>query len=633
MKKIIKINLINIGCLLFLELIFNLLMFDNFVSTKIIGASIYILFTSFIITLLTTIFNEKINKIFNYLIYFIICLIYSFQFVFKSSMQTFFSLSLFKLTDQAVGFLGKVFDIIFTNLYGIIILFIPFIMFIVFRKKINYKIEKNKIYSLIYIILIILSFGSYKLYLKSNKEESLSVYDLYYNIDNISLSIQKLGVLPTMGLDIRRTIFGFEENIIYTNSEINTNGTEISICEKNTLDLEIDSNIDSELKYYIENNSGTYKNEYSGIFEGKNLIFIVAESYSEIAVDKDLTPTLYKLTNNGFVFNNFYVPYYLSTIGGEFQSLTGLYPNTDTLGTWRSGNNTFNFGLSNVFEEKGYSTYAYHNHDGYFQNRYKYLKSLGFDNFKACNMDLDINCDLWPESDIEMIEDTYEDYINSNEPFMAYYMTVSGHMDYNFDNNSIASKNKKMVENLPYNESIKAYLATQIELDRALEILITKLEENNKLDDTIIVMLADHYPYALSLEEINKLSDYERDSLFEINHNSLVIWNNKIDKIEIDKVGMPIDVLPTIYNLFGIDYDSRLFAGNDLLSNSEGLVILENRSWITDRGKYNSINSSFSGVEDKEYVDYINNIVQNKIVFSKNMLLEDGYKYIKQKNN
>lgn len=631
MKKIIKFNIIHFGCLLFLELVFSLMMFDNLSINTIISSFVYTVFSSFVITLLTTMFNEKLNKIINYIIYFIICLYFSLQFVFKSSMHTFFSFSLFKLTDQAVGFFGAVVKIVINNFYGIIIFFLPFVMFILFRKKIYYNFNKRKLYLPLYIILVFFSYFSYKLYLNIGKDNSLSNYNLYYNIDNVSLSIKKLGVLPSAGLDFYRTIFNFEESMTTTFFESNE---ESLTFEKNILDLDLsDEKLDSTLKEYIENNNGTYKNEYSGIFKGKNLIFIVAESYSEIAADKNLTPTLYNLTNNGFIFNNFYVSYYLSTIGGEFQSLTGLYPNSDTLGTWRSGKNTFTYGLSNMFKENGYNTYAYHNHDGNFQDRNKYLESLGFDNFKACYMNLDINCDLWPESDIEMVENSYNDYINSDKPFMVYYMTVSGHMNYNFYDNSIAIKNKELVKELPYDKNIRAYLATQIELDRALESLIKKLEDNNKLDDTIIVMLADHYPYALSLGQINKLSSYERDPLFEINHNSLIIWNNKLDEIEINKVGMPIDVVPTIYNLFGIDYDSRLFAGSDLLSNSDGLVILEDRSWITDKGKYNSVNDVFSGNEDDEYIKNINNLVQNKIIFSKKMLEKDGYKYIKKKND
>ena len=246
-------------------------------------------------------------------------------------------------------------------------------------------------------------------------------------------------------------------------------------------------------------------------------------------------------------------------------------------------------------------------------------------------MGLDINCDVWPESDIEMIEKTYTDYIDSDKPFMAYYMTVSGHMEYNFFGNYIASKNKSLVDNLNLSTSASAYLATQIELDRALELLINKLEEANKLDDTVIILTADHYPYALSLEEMNELSTFKRDNLFEINHNSLIIWNNKLNRVEIDKVGMSIDVLPTVYNLFGIEYDSRLFAGTDLLSNSDGLVILSNRSWITDKGKYNSITNEYIGIGDVDYVNNINKTIQNKISFSRSMITNNGYKYIKIK--
>ena len=207
-------------------------------------------------------------------------------------------------------------------------------------------------------------------------------------------------------------------------------------------------------------------------------------------------------------------------------------------------------------------------------------------------------------------------------------MTVSGHLEYNFSGNSIASKNRSLVDNLPYSDSAKAYLATQIELDRSLKLLIDKLEENNILEDTVIVLLADHYPYGLTLDEMNELSSYERDGLFEINHNSLIIWNENLNTIRVSKVGMPTDVIPTVYNLFGIDYDSRLYVGNDLLSTADGLVILGNRSWITDNGKYSSVDNTYSGIEDTGYVDKINSIVANKIAFSKSIISTDGYKYI-----
>ena len=629
MKKIIKRNIINLCILLYFEFSLGLLLYDVYARETIFSIVIYSIFSSLIITFLTTIFPCKVNKILNYVIYFVLSFWFSLQFTFKSSIKTFFTISLFKISDQAVGFIGEFFYIILKNLYGIIIFFLPFILLIVFRKKIDYEVEKEgRLYLISYLVIAPLVYFGYTYYLKYRDNSTISLYDLYYNTDNIPLSIQRLGLLPSTGLDVYRSVFGFEEKIIKVEYEEEDNEGEIFSYGENKLNLKLDSNLSSVVKEYIENNQGTKKNKYTSIFEDKNLIFIVAESFSTIGVNEELTPTLYKLTNSGFIFENFYVPYYLSTIGGEFSAVTGIYPDTSTLSTWRSGNNSFPFGLSNVFENKGYNTYAYHNHSGYFQDRYKYLKSIGFDNFKACYMGLDINCDMWPESDVEMIEKTYGEYINSDKPFLAYYMTVSGHLEYNFSGNSIASKNRNLVDNLPYSDSAKAYLATQIELDRSLKLLIDKLEENNILEDTVIVLLADHYPYGLTLDEMNELSSYERDGLFEINHNSLIIWNENLNTIRVSKVGMPTDVIPTVYNLFGIDYDSRLYVGNDLLSTADGLVILGNRSWITDNGKYSSVDNTYSGIEDTGYVDKINSIVANKIAFSKSIISTDGYKYI-----
>lgn len=630
MKKIIKINLLNYIVLIFFEAMFALISFDIYSKSEVLSILIYSLFSSFIMTILMTVGSEKTNKIFSYIIYFVLCFWFALEAIFKSFLQTFFSLDCFKLSDQAMGFAGETIKVIVGNIHYLILFFLPFILLIIFRKKIDLNIKENKKYLYSYIILIPLSFLSYRLYINSTKDnKDISLYDLYYNTNNIPLSIQKMGVLSSTGLDIYRNIFGFEDKVIEVNYEEENNDEDLFVYEKNNLDLDLSSNkLNKDIKEYIDNNPGTSKNKYTGMFENKNLIFVVAESFSEIGIDKDRTPTLYKLTNNGFIFDNFYVPYYLSTIGGEFQSLTGLYPNYSTLTKWKSGKNSFPYGLATTFKEKGYNTYAYHAHDGYFQNRYKYLKALGFDNFKACNMELDINCNMWPESDIEMIKATTNDYINSDKPFMTYYMTVSGHLDYTKESNSIVSKNWDLVKNLDYSDKAKSYLATQIELDRAMESLLKELENKGILEDTVIVLLADHYPYGLSLEEINELSSYQRDELFEINHNALIIYNSSMKNTNVTKVGMPIDVLPTIYNLFDIKYDSRLFAGSDLLSNNEGMVILDNLSWITDKGKYNSLNGKYSGDIDS---DYINNIIQNKIIFSRNMITYDGYRYIKEK--
>ena len=341
------------------------------------------------------------------------------------------------------------------------------------------------------------------------------------------------------------------------------------------------------------------------MYEGKNLIVFMAESFSPIAITQELTPTLYKLTNESFVFENFYSPVILSTIGGEFQELTGLYPNLGLLtNVWRKGKNYYPYGFANVFKELDYQTYAYHNNQYNFQARDKYLKSLGFDNYLGCYNGLEkrINCNIWPQSDVE-----------------------------NWGNR-MSAKHKEAVKDLPYSEEVKAYIATQIELDQALELLITKLEESDKLDDTVIALVADHYPYDLSVDQVNEASSYERDSIVEINHSNFILWNSTTKTTKISKIGSQIDVLPTLLNLFGVEYDSRLIIGKDILADNEGLAIFSNNSWISDLGVYYSNSNKFIHKENIEvpdnYVENMNKIVRTKINMSKYIMQEDYYRYV-----
>ena len=217
-------------------------------------------------------------------------------------------------------------------------------------------------------------------------------------------------------------------------------------------------------------------------------------------------------------------------------------------------------------------------------------------------------------------------------PFLTYYFTVSGHSNYNWTGQRIAIKNRKLVSNLPYNETAKAYLATQIELDKALELLIQRLKESGKLEDTVIALVGDHYPYTMTVEEINDLSTYKKDKQFEVHHSNFIIWNSEQETINVDKHGSQIDVLPTLLNLFGIEYDSRLILGNDILSDNDGLVIFSNRSWITEKGRYDANKEEFipnKGIEvDETYIDKINKEVANKFSISKLIVETDYYSKI-----
>ncbi len=612
--------------LFYLEFVFRVFAINSF-SYKNLYTLIYLVFISLILTFINKLFYKK-GSLVNKLILFIFSLYFSLEIVFKKIFNVYFSIRSTGMAGNLNSFYKEMFNYIYNNFLYIFLMFIPFIICFIFKNIEYNKLDKKKI--LVYLILILNSFNIYKLSVMMNN----SINNLYFYVDNSNLYKEYVGVIPCTLLDIKRSFFGFKDKIFTFESS-----SESKEDEKNIIDIDFDKLISEEtddvligMHKYFKNEVATNKNKYSEYFKDKNLVLFMAESFNSIAVDKTLTPTLYKLVNGGFSFDNFYSPVVYSTIGGEFQELTGLYPNIEMLSkVWRNGNNQYDWGIGNRFKNLGYSTYAYHNNQYNFQNRDKYLKSLGLDNYLGCGNGLEsrMDCTVWPESDADLINSTVDDYINDDK-FFVYYATVSGHMDYNYGN-YIANKNKEIVDKLPYNIELKAYLATQIELDRALESLINKLKEKNRLDNTVIALVGDHYPYALKLDSINEISDYERDDLFLINKSNFILWNSKMNTVKINKVASQIDVLPTIYNLFGVKYDSRFITGKDILSDCEGLAIFNNLSWISDKGKYNSITGKFDGDENIEYVNNINNIVNNRVGISKKLIKYNYYDLVTKK--
>ena len=531
------------------------------------------------------------------------------------------------------------------NIPVLILFFIPYIVSLLMRFNINYHHVVNKKIYFIDIALLILGIIVFNGFLQLNKDDDTSAYILWHNVNNNAINVEKMGVGVSTYLDIKRSLFGFNEPlaIINDNNDDDTDTAEnTSKYDYNNLDIDFNELAQNEsnktiksMDEYFANDNGTLKNSYTGLFKGKNLIVIMGESLNTIAISEKYTPTLYKISHEAFQFNNFYTPVNLSTIGGEFQDLTGLFANLSTLNSkWRSGSNYFPYGLGTVYNNLDYNTYAYHANYGTFQDRNVYLNNLGFNNFlyRGNGLEKLMNCNLWPQSDLDMVNVTYNDWINSDKPFLTYYVSVSGHMPWSWKTNNMSNKNKDALNDSGYSEEAAAYIAANMELDKAVEELINKLSDAGKLDDTVIAIVTDHYPYSMNLSTINELSDFKRDDVIGVNQSSLIIWNNQVKKTEINKVSSQLDFIPTIYNLFGIDYDSRLFMGKDILSTDDGIAYFTDRSWVTNKGKYYASTGQFV-VNDGEqisddYVASMNKIVQNRINISKLIMDNDYYRKI-----
>ena len=639
MKKY-NLLLFNILSILYMDLCFKILVFNDIFNTSTLYMILCDLIIAIVITIIESLFNDKVNKVITFVLSVLTTLIIVAQYVYYLYYDAIFSIYSLFHGAQVFGFIGSIIEVMLQNIFSIIILFIPLITFFFILKKLNFE-RKNYYFNIISLSVSIVIFILFIFLLHiSDKSKTYSSYNLYFNTHVPKLTVRDFGVLTEMRLDLKRTILGFEEKMI-----VETKKEELKPVQKeiiyNKMDIDFNNLIENEknetirnMHEYFKNETPTNKNDYTGMFEGKNLIVIIAEAFSPMSINKDLTPTLYKMYNEGFEFTNFYTPvYYVSTSDGEYVSLTSLLPKDGTWSMSTSRNNYLPFVYGNMFKELGYETRAYHNGTYTYYDRNYSHPNMGY-KFKACYGGLNINCGLWPQSDIEMIEASINEYINE-EHFMTYYMTVSGHLQYTYIGNSMATKNQKYVKDLPYSEKVQAYLATQIELDKAVELLINRLDEAGKLDDTVIAISADHYPYGLTNNEIKSYADYVKDEKFDIHKNLFLIWNNEMESsIKVTKYASSLDIVPTILNLFNLEYDSRLLIGKDILSDNPGIVIFNDRSWITSDGKYDSVRDEFISFKDNissDYVENINNQVYNKFLMSKLILEKDYYRKVFKK--
>ncbi len=614
--------------ILYLESMYRIFIFNTFFNLDLLYL---VLFSIPIITffyLITNLFNEKVNRVLVILLSFIITVIFMAQAVYFNFYQSMFSVfSLMNGTGQVMAFAKDILKIMAGIWYVLLIMFIPFVLFLIFNKKIFGFKKLGFKRSMIYLIITLIFYLSTLLVIKLDDKGTYSLNTLYSKTHAPMITAKKVGLLTMTRYDLARFAFGFEEK---TEVEDIVPVEIVPEVKYNMLDIDFDALLESEtnetiksMHEYFKNVTPTKQNDYTGMFKDKNLIFITAEGFDTLAVDETLTPTLYKLANNGFVFKNFYQPLYpVSTSDGEYLNLTGLIPKEGVWSMYRSSFTAQPFALGNMFKALGYKTMAFHNNSYKYYDRHLTLPNMGF-NYIGCGNGLQkrMNCKQWPESDLDMMKVTLDDYAYSlkteeideavssmiEKPkeeekeiqhFATYYMTVSGHLNYSRMGNSMSNKHWSEVKNLPYSEAVKAYIACNMEFDKAMEYLLQKLEEYEILDDTVIVISPDHYPYGLKNErrEMSSIVGYDRTDKFENYRTTFILYNSTItEPIEVTKYTTSIDIIPTVYNLFGLEFDSRLFMGRDMLSDDEeGLVILSDRSWITDRGTYNSIKGVFT---------------------------------------
>ena len=595
--------------------------------------------------------------------------------------------------NAAAEFGSSVFSAVIGSLLRILVLFLPSVLYWIFAKKIFVfpylkKIHRGKLLDICLLVfafcVVLCNVTSLRASYRTNYTYDSAVrhfgvltatrLDIQYKLfgSPARKTLEKEEEAPA-GEDMKTVEADTDEaealtaeadDVSGTDQADAADGTGTALSEEsgrktetglNIMDIDFDAvantgnpNI-NQITEYVSGLNGTNKNSYTGLFKGKNLILVCAEAFDTGVIDPVMTPTLYRMKYNGINFTDFYQPFWGgSTSTGEVSFLLGLAPldGMETVVETEHHNNYFTPG--NQLQRQDYYNAAFHNGDcNYYERMYTH-PNLGYHDWIADGDGLEeLIGNSFIYSDITLFESTLPLYLEKT-PFSVYYMSFSGHAPYVGDD-YYAVYNLDLVEEAVgdrYSDKLKYYFAHNVELDQAMGYVIDTLEEAGIADDTVIVVCPDHFPYGLlpseawenEIDYLPELLGHDHYQDWEQDESELLIWCGSLEHEDRDKactIAEPVfslDIVPTLSNLFGFEYDSRLLAGRDVFSDAEAIVFWQNGSWVTEKGKYSCVDNAYypndPEDDDRVYFHRIDRIVQNRLNLSDLIIKNDYYAWL-----
>lgn len=318
---------------------------------------------------------------------------------------------------------------------------------------------------------------------------------------------------------------------------------------------------------------GHEDNELTGALAGKNLILVQLEAIDTWMLD--YMPALQAVKEHSVCFANHYTPAYITagTFNTEFMVNTGLLPAATGTPTSVYTRNSYPNSLAHLFRDAGYTANSFHGSEGDVYNREEVHINLGYQDYHS-------------GSDMEMPNYTMDsqlllafDEMTQGTPFFTFIITYSGHGPYS-DSNPIylahADEAKAAAKRTDGNYVYAVGHA--METDLFVAGLMERLEERGLLEDTAVVFYADHYNYYM-MNDALEMDIKGVDSLNMLQHTDFFIYAQDLEPRTVEKYTSSPDVLPTLANLFGLDADYALLAGDDAFSDAGGYVFFNDNTW------------------------------------------------------
>lgn len=576
----------------------------NFVQASYLPPLIFT--ASYILIILLIYFiKPKIGKIV-YIIFTIFYNIYTLaQILHFKILDRIFTITDILVADQAtnmIGYIIRQIKIIYLLPFIISITLLIISIKLIKKDKLKIKKKKKKKITLLFIILIIL------VRLLANISLGEKVNDNNWNFWNTPKNIYINYNNPSRSFSVSG-IYEYCLRDLYTYFR--------DLTKKDTNNIE-------EINNYINNQKHTkVNNEYTNVFKDKNIIMIMLESIDSWLVTEDTMPTLTYLKNTGIDFTNRYSPAFGGgyTINTEFASLTGIYATVTNKPIFKYTDNDYHYSLPNLFRNNGYTVNSVHMNTGSFYDRENFHISLGFEKHYALS-DIINNTNFEYDTNLIKNNESYNYIINKKNKFLTFITTYSPHVPY--INNELCNNLNTEKFKIESDEETTCLKTLANETDNFIKLLIERLEQDNLLDNTVLVLYTDHYVYGYS--DTSKWTNIKNPNLSQ--NTTFVIWNNNIKKEKIEKYTDTVDIPPTLFNMFGIDYNPNLYLGTDIFSDyHEEFVYFNDYTWLT-KDEY------YIGKENKneELTKDISNKVNNKIKINEKMITSNFYKHYKENN-
>ena len=323
--------------------------------------------------------------------------------------------------------------------------------------------------------------------------------------------------------------------------------------------------------------------QYYGKAKGKNVFIFHLESFQQFLIGykvdgREVTPNINRFyhNRNTLSFDNFFNQVGQGkTSDAETMLENSLYglPSGSAMTTYGT-NNTFQ-ALPAMLDQKGYATASFHGDVGSFWNRDNTYKSWGYQYFfdekyyqkkKNYSVGYGLKDKIFLKQATKYIEQL-------PQPFYAKIITVTNHYPYELDKQNQTFPKTKTGDN-----TVDGYVQTAHYLDQAFGEFISYLKKTGLYKNSMIVVYGDHYGISNNHKKaiaalLNKKSVSNYD-LINFQKVPFMIHMNGLKGGVNHTYGGEIDVMPTLMDLLGMNYNNKIQFGQDLLAKNRKQVVV-----------------------------------------------------------